>query len=303
MSPLGPSRERSATGLLAGRSGIAPDHGIRRGGVPHETRRVGHGLRRDAVDSADEAAADGRHGAIRRGRDAAGIRRREVSARATTVTTAPAWCSGPSRPAVRRRASTSPRSIRAGRRARRRCSSTAPSATRPPVSPDSSSSCAGPNVTVSQKEASGLGAIVTAIDALRLGRARALAAGGVDAIFDIFFRVHDRVQVMATADPPARARSMSHRGRVSCSAKADSRCCSSVRSHGRTRGSRRTARCSASARAVPRSASISGRPTPRPSSGPCARRWTTRDSRRLTSTWSMPPRTARQRSITSRRRR
>lgn len=58
----------------------------------------------------------------------------------------------------------------------------------------------GPNVTVSQKECSGLAAIVTATDALRLGRAAALAAGGVDAIFDIFFRVHDRFGVMATSE-------------------------------------------------------------------------------------------------------
>jgi 3-oxoacyl-[acyl-carrier-protein] synthase II len=58
----------------------------------------------------------------------------------------------------------------------------------------------GPNVTVSQKEASGLAAIVTAVDALRVGRSRAIAAGGVDAIFDIFFRVHDRFGVMATSD-------------------------------------------------------------------------------------------------------
>jgi 3-oxoacyl-[acyl-carrier-protein] synthase II len=59
----------------------------------------------------------------------------------------------------------------------------------------------GPNVTVSQKEASGLAAIVTAVDALRLGRSKALAAGGVDAIFDIFFRVHDRFEVMSPEDP------------------------------------------------------------------------------------------------------
>ena len=58
----------------------------------------------------------------------------------------------------------------------------------------------GPNVTVSQKEASGLAAIVTATDALRLDRSHALAAGGVDAIFDIFFRVHDRFGVMAPSD-------------------------------------------------------------------------------------------------------
>lgn len=55
----------------------------------------------------------------------------------------------------------------------------------------------GPNVTVGQKEASGLGAIVAATDALRLRRAAALSTGGVDAIFDIFFRVHDRFGVMA----------------------------------------------------------------------------------------------------------
>lgn len=58
----------------------------------------------------------------------------------------------------------------------------------------------GPNVTVSQKECSGLAAIVAATDALRLGRARAIAAGGVDGLFDIFFRVHDRFGVMAPSD-------------------------------------------------------------------------------------------------------
>jgi 3-oxoacyl-[acyl-carrier-protein] synthase II len=58
----------------------------------------------------------------------------------------------------------------------------------------------GPNVTISQKEASGLAAVVSAVDALRLGRSRTLAAGGVDAIFDIFFRVHDRFRVMSPAD-------------------------------------------------------------------------------------------------------
>jgi 3-oxoacyl-[acyl-carrier-protein] synthase II len=61
----------------------------------------------------------------------------------------------------------------------------------------------GPNVTVSQKEASALGAVVAATDALRLGRASTLLAGGVDALFDIFFRVHDRFGVMAAAAHPA----------------------------------------------------------------------------------------------------
>lgn len=60
----------------------------------------------------------------------------------------------------------------------------------------------GPNVTVSQKESSGAAAVVTAVDALRLGRAKAIAAGGVDAIFDIFFRVHDRFRVMSERDDP-----------------------------------------------------------------------------------------------------
>ena len=49
----------------------------------------------------------------------------------------------------------------------------------------------GPNVTVSHKEASGLAAIVTAVDHLREGRASALAAGGVDAVYETFFKGHD----------------------------------------------------------------------------------------------------------------
>ena len=61
----------------------------------------------------------------------------------------------------------------------------------------------GPNVTISQKEASGLAAVVTAVDALRLNRSRRIAAGGVDAIFDIFYRVHDRFGVMSAADAAA----------------------------------------------------------------------------------------------------
>jgi 3-oxoacyl-[acyl-carrier-protein] synthase II len=55
----------------------------------------------------------------------------------------------------------------------------------------------GPNATISQKEASGLGAIVTAVDLLRLDRAAAMGAGGMDAIFDTFYRAHDRFAVMS----------------------------------------------------------------------------------------------------------
>jgi 3-oxoacyl-[acyl-carrier-protein] synthase II len=60
----------------------------------------------------------------------------------------------------------------------------------------------GPNVTVSQKEGSGLAAIVSATDTIRLGRAPAIVAGGVDAIFDIFFRVHSQFGVMADGLAP-----------------------------------------------------------------------------------------------------
>lgn len=55
----------------------------------------------------------------------------------------------------------------------------------------------GPNMTLSHKEASGLAAIVTAVDLLREGRASALMAGGVDAIYEIVFKAHDRFNVMS----------------------------------------------------------------------------------------------------------
>jgi 3-oxoacyl-[acyl-carrier-protein] synthase II len=55
----------------------------------------------------------------------------------------------------------------------------------------------GPNVTISQKEASGLSAVATAVDLLRAGRVDAVATGGTDAIYDIFFRAHDRFSVMS----------------------------------------------------------------------------------------------------------
>ncbi len=54
----------------------------------------------------------------------------------------------------------------------------------------------GPNATVSQKEASGAAAVAAAVDLLRLGRADAIAAGGMDTVFDIFYRAHDRFEVM-----------------------------------------------------------------------------------------------------------
>lgn len=61
----------------------------------------------------------------------------------------------------------------------------------------------GPNATISQKEASGLAAIGHAADILRHGRARALVAGGVDAVYQIFYRVHDRFGALAHANGSA----------------------------------------------------------------------------------------------------
>ena len=55
----------------------------------------------------------------------------------------------------------------------------------------------GPNMTVSHKEASGLAALVCAADLLREGRADALVAGGADAIFETFYKAHERFAVMS----------------------------------------------------------------------------------------------------------
>ena len=54
----------------------------------------------------------------------------------------------------------------------------------------------GPNATISQKEASGLAAVATAVDLLRADRADAIAAGGMDAINAVFYRAHDQFGVM-----------------------------------------------------------------------------------------------------------
>lgn len=58
----------------------------------------------------------------------------------------------------------------------------------------------GPNVTVSQKEISGLLALGHAADLLRGAHARALIAGGVDALYPMFYRVHDRFRALAYDD-------------------------------------------------------------------------------------------------------
>jgi 3-oxoacyl-[acyl-carrier-protein] synthase II len=57
----------------------------------------------------------------------------------------------------------------------------------------------GPNATIGQKESSGLAAIAAAADLIRLDRADRVATGGIDAIWDLFYRVHDRFHVMSEA--------------------------------------------------------------------------------------------------------
>jgi 3-oxoacyl-[acyl-carrier-protein] synthase II len=55
----------------------------------------------------------------------------------------------------------------------------------------------GPNVTLSQREASGLGAIAYAATLVRSGQCRAVVTGGVDDFERLFFAVHDRFRVLA----------------------------------------------------------------------------------------------------------
>jgi 3-oxoacyl-[acyl-carrier-protein] synthase II len=71
----------------------------------------------------------------------------------------------------------------------------------------------GPNVTISHKEASGLAAIVTATDFLRQGRAVMLAAGGIDAISEPYYKAHDRFRAMTGDRDPAEVRGPFDRAR------------------------------------------------------------------------------------------
>ena len=57
----------------------------------------------------------------------------------------------------------------------------------------------GPNLTITQKESSGLAAITVAADLVAGGRASAMIAGGVDAVYSVYFVVHDRFGVLAAA--------------------------------------------------------------------------------------------------------
>jgi 3-oxoacyl-[acyl-carrier-protein] synthase II len=55
----------------------------------------------------------------------------------------------------------------------------------------------GPNVTLSQREASGLAAIAYAASLLRSGKCRAVVTGGIDDFERVFFQVHDHFGVLA----------------------------------------------------------------------------------------------------------
>jgi 3-oxoacyl-(acyl-carrier-protein) synthase len=58
----------------------------------------------------------------------------------------------------------------------------------------------GPNITISQKEVSGLTATAHATDLLRTGQARRILAAGVDALYPLFYKVHDRFAVLSRAN-------------------------------------------------------------------------------------------------------
>jgi 3-oxoacyl-[acyl-carrier-protein] synthase II len=71
----------------------------------------------------------------------------------------------------------------------------------------------GPNLTVSQKQASALSAMAFAADLLEQGRAAAFLCGGVDDIEEKFYRVHDRFRVLSPADGGQEASRPFHAGR------------------------------------------------------------------------------------------
>jgi 3-oxoacyl-[acyl-carrier-protein] synthase II len=58
----------------------------------------------------------------------------------------------------------------------------------------------GPNITITHKEVSGLTAAAHAMDLLRAGQATTMVTAGVDAIFPLFFRVHDHFGVLSHAN-------------------------------------------------------------------------------------------------------
>ena len=126
-------------------------------------------LRSRAVDCADEAAADGRDRPVRAGRRSSRRWTRRATRRRPTATIAQASCWAPTAPAARRPTSTSPRSSAAARPARPALLFNSTVANAAAGLAGLEFKLRGPNATISQKEASGLAAIATAVDLLRAG--------------------------------------------------------------------------------------------------------------------------------------
>jgi 3-oxoacyl-[acyl-carrier-protein] synthase II len=58
----------------------------------------------------------------------------------------------------------------------------------------------GPNITISHKEVSALTAAAHVVDLLRSGQARMILTAGVDALYPLFYKVHDRFGVLSRAN-------------------------------------------------------------------------------------------------------
>ena len=58
----------------------------------------------------------------------------------------------------------------------------------------------GPNITISHKEVSGLTAAAHALDLLRGGQARMILTAGVDALYPLFYKLHDRFGVLSRSN-------------------------------------------------------------------------------------------------------
>ena len=203
VSPFGTSlRSIHVDTLLQGRSGIAPITDSTRKQCRDDARGETDRIRAADVASAHEAAAHGAHGCLRCRAHELAIRGCADASRSPTAiddsgVMLGTWTAGgqSTKDYISKRCSSG------GPQVRRRCCSTAPSAMRPQAWLRSSTSCAVRTRPISHKEASGLVAIATAVEMLRLGRASASLAGGVDAIYRNVLRACDCFQVMS----PARA--------------------------------------------------------------------------------------------------
>ena len=171
------SRRHDCRSTLAARvSGFDPSEWV----SPMKLRR----LDRTGATRSSPSARD--RGRARRGRPA-------------TATIAPASCWAPAAPADSRPTSTSSAFFRGG-------PTGAPALLFDSTVGNSAASLAGlefklrgPNVTISHKEASGLAARRHGRRPAAQGRADAVAAGGVDVVFEMFFKAHDRFGVHVTA--------------------------------------------------------------------------------------------------------